>query len=230
MVGAEVLESLFGLLPAGSSKAVALLVATPPVAINLLDSEESVDPTSLSELGVQQLTNALRTGFFILTQDDTNSQASELRFTVFVPDYEKKTLVQVARYCWNGNVATSDTEIRMGTGLVGSAFTTGDVLNIPNAENYEVIWRGYGAEKPEIAGYHKVNCLSFKAIPIVDGATRLGVLALDSAVRGYFAEEDHGTNKLVPVLKTISDVLIDEGIKTTRQWRWSDSDEHNVAS
>ncbi|MFA4955287.1 MAG: hypothetical protein WC641_08345 [Patescibacteria group bacterium] len=57
-----------------------------------------------------------------------------LRLTLFVPDSNRKCLVQIARYCWNHDDTTSGTEIRMGTCAVGHAYNRGEFWFLPDVD------------------------------------------------------------------------------------------------
>jgi len=139
----------------------------------LSDWREQAKPT---------LSETLREFHDVLSKDGVESE-EKLRVTVFVARDSDLTLHQIARYSWNKSRNPSSTVIRMGTGVVGIAYTREEVLAHEVGEDFVASVKKVGIEELE-ASAHSQDRKSFWAMPLyraTDRAKRIGVIVVDSA-------------------------------------------------
>lgn len=136
---------------------------------------------------------------------------SKLRVTLFVPDVATGVLHQLARFSNEGK-QVSGTQIRMGTGDVGMAFTTSYVIHIRDVRahgGFANAMRRLGLETHEIRSHRDHRRRAFYAIPLVDmrEKKRFGVLSLDSCAANFFASRKENLDGLALPLTLLRDQL-----------------------
>jgi putative methionine-R-sulfoxide reductase with GAF domain len=113
-----------------------------------------------------------------LYNDLEPKEKDDLRITLFVP-YKDEMLKQVARYS-KGDISTSNTTLRVGTGPGGTAFTARETVITGNIKHWEKTLRKWGMTDREVAKLHKKNRKGYLCIPVLDGDEALAVISLDT--------------------------------------------------
>lgn len=105
-------------------------------------------------------------------------EGHRLRITLHAPDSMAKTLVQIGRWRWDGEVCVSDTEIRIGTCSVGHAYSQARQWYVPqvlwqsprpgsNSSDFSNSLRWCGLTEKEIEAQHLDDRSSFAAAPVI---------------------------------------------------------------
>lgn len=147
-------------------------------------------------------------------------QEARLRVTLFVPDPDTLSLLQLARYApWSEKpTAVSGTRIRMGTGDVGYAFTAVRVIHVSDADEkggMDATFRDLGIEGKEIQAHQDQERKSFYSIPIVDYQKRLrfGVISLDSCIACFFDQYRGNLDLVLRLLPELRESLEASGVE-----------------
>lgn len=135
----------------------------------LLRKQEHLKQLADSLIGSIDVVYTLLTGSHLAKT--TSSDGAQLRLTLFLPDTKTMELRQVVRRDWTGRCATSNTTVRWGTGVVGSAFVrqTFVDLNVDNGHAFTDTVRILGIAPEESSQHRRQDARYFAAIPVFDG-------------------------------------------------------------